>query len=70
MKERLESLEQALEEALSEAGTDVRGVEDVRVRFLGKKGSITALMKELGRLDPSERPAAGQAINRIKKRAA
>jgi phenylalanyl-tRNA synthetase alpha chain len=38
------------------------------VRYLGKKGAITALMKELGKLDAAERPAAGQRINDARER--
>jgi phenylalanyl-tRNA synthetase alpha chain len=40
----------------------------VRVRLLGKKGTLTAALKSLGALPASERPAAGQAINATKER--
>jgi len=39
----------------------------VRVQYLGKKGLLTQQLKQLGGLPPEERPAAGQAINRIKQ---
>ncbi len=45
---------------------DLTGLEEVRVRFLGKKGEITALLKNLGTLPAAQRPAAGQEINRAK----
>lgn len=56
------------QEALSEiAAADTSAVlEAVRVRFLGKKGLITDLLKGLGRLPAEERPAAGNAINRVR----
>jgi phenylalanyl-tRNA synthetase alpha chain len=38
----------------------------VRVRYLGKSGELTALLKQLGTLPPEERPAAGQEINQAK----
>lgn len=49
-----------------EAAATLAALEDVRVRYLGKKAEITARLKALGRLPPEERPAAGLAINRLK----
>lgn len=42
-------------------------LEQVRVKFLGKKGLLTEQLKQLGRLPAEERPAAGQRINEIKQ---
>ncbi len=62
----LEELEQqALQDVASAA--DTAAVDAVRVRYLGKKGSLTEQLKQLGRLPPEERPAAGPEINRIKQ---
>ena len=47
---------------------DEPALDDVRVRYLGRKGEVTALLKALGRLDPAERPAAGARINAAKRR--
>lgn len=41
-------------------------LDELRVRFLGKKGEITAQLKTLGELAPEERPAAGAKINEVK----
>ena len=49
------------------AATDAAVLDDVRVQYLGKKGLLTRQLKQLGSLPPEERPAAGQAINRIKQ---
>jgi len=49
------------------AATDLRALDQVRVDYLGKKGVLTERMKQLGQLDASERPAAGQAINVAKQ---
>ena len=38
-------------------------LESIRVKYLGKKGGITMLMKQMGGLSPEERPAFGQAVN-------
>ena len=61
-----------LEDLLEQARVQLSQVEDlsqldqVRVQYLGKKGEFTLKMKELGRLDPEQRPAVGQAINQAK----
>ena len=50
------------------AAADLNALDDLRVRYLGKKGAITALLKSLGGLPAEQRPAAGQAINDAKQR--
>ncbi len=65
MKEQLRALrERALAElaALSEPRT----LEDFRVRLLGKKGEVTALLRGMGAVPAEERPALGQLINRLR----
>jgi phenylalanyl-tRNA synthetase alpha chain len=42
-------------------------LDAVRVAYLGKKGELTAQLKNLGQLPADQRPAAGQAINRVKQ---
>jgi phenylalanyl-tRNA synthetase alpha chain len=49
--------------AAIEQAPDVVGLEQLRVQFLGKKGSLSELLKGLGKLDPAVRPQAGAAIN-------
>ena len=63
----LEDLEQTALAAVASAA-DERSLEALRVRFLGKKGEVTALLKSLGRLPQAERPAAGARINAAKGR--
>jgi phenylalanyl-tRNA synthetase alpha chain len=48
----------------------IDALEEVRVRLLGKKGTITAQLKQLGALPAAERPAAGARINEAKERLA
>lgn len=57
-------LAQALQ-ALAQA-QDLTQLDLVRVHYLGKKGLFTLQMKELGKLDPDQRRAAGQVINQAK----
>jgi len=61
--------ESLLDEALGlvAGAEDERTLDDVRVRFLGKKGALTAQLKELGKLPPEQRREAGQAVNRAKQ---
>ncbi len=64
-----EQLDKLVKDALGEiaAAGDVRALDAVRVKYLGKKGSLTAQMKTLGKLSAEERPKAGQAINAAKE---
>jgi phenylalanyl-tRNA synthetase alpha chain len=45
---------------------DLSALESFRIAYLGKKGLLTSLMKNLGDLSPAERPEAGQLLNRLK----
>ncbi|MDD2649273.1 MAG: phenylalanine--tRNA ligase subunit alpha [Eubacteriales bacterium] len=64
MKEMLEQLKQQLSEMLPEIDSPQK-LEEAKVRFLGKKGSLTALKRGMGALSPEERPKAGQMINTV-----
>jgi len=58
-------LEQALNEVT--AASDERTLDQVRVRYLGRKGALTARLKSLGQLPPEQRREAGQTVNRAKQ---
>ena len=45
---------------------NLSALEELRIKFLGKKGEITELLKSLGKLPKEERPAAGQLINEVR----
>ena len=65
MKQQLEQIKnQAIEELKSAA--DLKAVDDVRVKYLGKKGELTAILKQMGGLSPEERPIVGQLANKIR----
>lgn len=66
MQNELNQLVEAAEEAINQAA-DLKSLDDIRVAYLGKKGSITERMKMLGKLSKEEKPAAGQAINVAKQ---
>lgn len=65
MKEQLDGLLKAALAEISEAGTE-ESLQELKVKYLGKKGAITAVMKGLGALPPEERPIVGQLVNTVK----
>ena len=65
MRQELDNLvEQACEQVAASA--DLQSLEQVRIAYLGKKGSIATQMRNLGQLPTEERPAAGQMINQAR----
>jgi phenylalanyl-tRNA synthetase alpha chain len=69
MKDRLlQDVSELKEQAAAELKNlaDARSAEACRVKYLGRKGLITSVLKSLGELDPSERPAVGREINIFK----
>ena len=65
----MESLEALKNEAvhLITNAAESAALEQLRVDYLGKKGKLTGLLKNLGNLSPEERPAAGALINEVKQ---
>lgn len=65
----MEDLQPLTEAALAEVAnaTALRELDEVRVKYLGKKGSISALLKSLGKLSAEERPQAGAVINEARQ---
>ena len=66
MQELSSLVERALAEVAACAG--LAALDEARVRWLGKKGTLTEQLKSLGSLPAAERPAAGQRINDAKAR--
>lgn len=67
MKEKLEQIRAAAKAAV-EAARDEHDIEQLRVKYLGKKGELTAILKQMGSLSPEERPAMGQLVNEAKQK--
>ncbi len=65
MKEKLEAIKQTAVEAVKNAVNE-KEIDEIRVKFLGKKGELTALLKQMGGLSPEERPKMGQLVNDAK----
>ena len=66
MKETLEQIRQEALAALEAAG-DAQELDALRVKYLGKKGALTALLKQMGKLSPEERPVMGQLANEVRE---
>ncbi|MBQ9510686.1 MAG: phenylalanine--tRNA ligase subunit alpha [Clostridia bacterium] len=64
MKELLEKIWQSALAAI-ESGNDA---ESLRIRFLGKKGELTAVLRGMGALSPEERPKMGQLVNEMREK--
>ncbi|MDR1736174.1 MAG: phenylalanine--tRNA ligase subunit alpha [Oscillospiraceae bacterium] len=65
MRTQLETLKNTALDALKKAA-DIRALEELRVRFLGKKGELTAVLKQMGALAPEERPVIGGLANDLR----
>ena len=65
MQSKLDALQEAALALLREVANP-QDVERVRVRFLGKKGELTAMLKQMGQMPPEERPLFGQGLNRLR----
>ena len=65
MKEQLELIKVNALAALESAETPA-ALEELRVKLLGKKGELTAVLKMMGKLSPEERPVMGQLANAVR----
>ena len=65
MKEQLELIKRNALAALDAAETPA-ALEELRVKLLGKKGELTAVLKMMGKLTPEERPVMGQLANAVR----
>jgi phenylalanyl-tRNA synthetase alpha chain len=65
MKKRVETLKESFLSDIKEC-LSINQVQDLRVRYLGKKGQVMLLMQDLKTLSKDERPKAGQLINSLK----
>lgn len=66
MREKLETIKTEALEKIA-AATDIGEVNDFRVRYLGKKGELTAILRGMGSLTAEERPVIGQLANEVRE---
>lgn len=70
MSDTLKNLEEITKLAIEEIAKsdDLSLLEDLRVRYLGKKGELTLQLKNIGKLDASDRPKFGEKVNIAKNK--
>ena len=65
MQEELKKIKQKALAAMEETNS-LEGLNEMKVKFLGKKGELTSILKEMGKLSAEERPVVGQLANEIR----
>lgn len=66
MKEQIEAIRAAAVQAFEKAASS-KDLYELKVQYLGKTGSFSQLMKEMGKLPPAEKPAFGKLVNEVKQ---
>ena len=66
MKETLNRIKAMALEAIASPETDDAALEALRIKYLGKKGELTAVLRGMGQLSPEERPVVGQIANEVR----
>lgn len=65
MKEQLEAIRVQADAELKKAESQ-QALEELRIKYLGKKGALTAILKQMGKLSAEERPVIGQLANQVR----
>ncbi len=65
MKEQIEQIKNLAKEEIEKAES-LQALDEVRVKALGKKGELTALLRGMGALSPEERPIIGELVNKVR----
>lgn len=67
MNDKINAVLESAKEKL-ESAKEISAIEEIRVKYLGKKGELTGILKQLGSLSPEERPKVGQLVNMAKSK--
>ena len=65
MKEKIEQIKNSALQEISKI-TELQNANDIRVKYLGKKGELTAVLRSMGGLSAEERPVIGSLVNEVK----
>ena len=65
MRQELEAIRMQASQELKQAA-EQKALENLRIKYLGKKGELTAILKKMGSLSPEERPVIGQLANDVR----
>ncbi|WP_164668425.1 phenylalanine--tRNA ligase subunit alpha [Virgibacillus doumboii] len=66
MKEQLEAIQAEALDKIKQA-TDLKELQDIKVTYLGKKGSLTSVLRGMGKLSKEERPVVGEIANKVRE---
>lgn len=66
MGDKISEISEAVKKKLTEIKT-LQELQDLKVKYLGKKGEITSMLKGLGGMSPEERPIFGQKVNHLRE---
>lgn len=65
MKHQLESIRKSIENDIKNTKTN-QDLENIRIKYLGKKGELTSILKQMGKLSAEERPIIGKLANEVR----
>ena len=65
MKEEILKIEEASQNSIKEC-EDIKLLNELKVKYLGKKGELTAVLRTMGKLSPEERPVIGSLVNQVR----
>ena len=65
MKEQIIKIQENARQEINSTN-DLSKLNDTRVKYLGKKGELTAVLRGMGALAPEERPVIGELVNKIR----
>ena len=65
MREALEQIKNVAIDALEKCD-NLKALDELKVKYLGKKGELTGILKQMGKLSPEERPVIGQLANEVR----
>ena len=65
MKEQILSIKDSAVKEINQV-SNIKELEDVRVKYLGKKGELTSVLRGMGGLSPEERPVIGELVNQVR----
>ena len=65
MKEQIEKIKSNAIEEIAKI-TDLKSLNELKVKFLGEKGELTSVLRGMGALEPEERPVIGSLVNEVR----
>ena len=63
MESKIEQLRQEAAKAIKDVAGTLNDLNDIRVKYLGKKGELTSILRGMGQLSAEDRPRIGQIVN-------